>query len=117
MKIEKIRQWTPELEAGLSQTFGRDHDLIVESVNKGWLEAYRLWDGEAYMITRVELGVLTCCCYQGGRLVEAMDWMRARSSALGLTAIVFHTKRPALARLLRKFNFQHEEHVFRAEVA
>lgn len=117
MKIEKLRRWCPELEAGLSLTFGRDHDQIVEGVDRGWLEAYRLWDGAAYMVTRTELGVLTCCCYQGSRLVEAMDWMRARSSALGLKAIVFHTRRPALARLLRKFRFEHEEHVFRAEVA
>jgi len=117
MKIEKIRHWCPELEQGLALTFGDDHDEIVESVNRGWLEAYRMWDGEAYMVTRVEKGVLTCCCYQGARVVEAMAWMRSRSAALGLTHIMFFTRRPALARLLRKFNFELSDYVYRAKVA
>lgn len=116
MKVEKIRQWCPELEEGLRDTFGRDHDAIVAGVNRFGLEAYRLFDGEAYMVTRVEKGVLTCCCYQGARVIETMEWMHQRSAALGLHAINFHTRRPALQRLLRRFNFQLDEYVFRAEV-
>jgi hypothetical protein len=117
MKIEKIFPWSPELDQGLSETFAGDYAEIVQGVNARQLEAYRMWDGAAYMVTRVEKGVLTCCCYQGSRLVEAMDWMRARSSQLGLTDIVFFTKRPALQRLLRKFDFQLDAQVFRARVA
>jgi hypothetical protein len=116
VKIEKVFPWSPELDAGLSDVFGRDYAAIVDGVNRRWLEAYRLWDGEAYMVTRVEQGVLTCCCYQGTRVVEAMRWMRERSVALGLKAIDFHTRRPALARLLKEFRFQLDEYVFRAEV-
>lgn len=116
MKIEKIRQWCPEVEQGLSDTFGHDHDAIVEGVNQGWLECYRLWDGQAYMVTRVERGVLTCCCYQGARVCEAMRWMRARASALGLHAIVFFTRRRGLARLLREFGPSAEETVYRIAV-
>lgn len=116
MKIEKVRQWTDELDRGLSQTFAHDYDAIVEGVNRGWLEAYRLWDGEAYMVTRVERGVLTCCCYQGARVCEAMRWMRARSVALGLSAIVFYTKRRGLPRLLREFEPEAEETVYRIKV-
>lgn len=117
MKIEKVFPWSAELDTGLSDVFGRDYAAIVKGVNRRWLEAYRLWDGEAYMVTRVEHGVLTCCCYQGSRVVEAMRWMRGRSAALGLKAIDFHTKRPALQRLLREFRFELDEYVFRAEVA
>lgn len=117
MKIEKIHIWCPELEEGLRDTFGRDHDAIVDGVNRYGLEAYRLFDGEAYMVTRVEKGVLTCCCYQGARVVEAMRWMTERARALGLHAINFHTRRPGLKRLLREFPFKLDEYVFRAEVA
>lgn len=115
--FEKIRQWTPELEDGLRDTLRRDRDALAEGVNRGWLEAYRLWGGEAYMVTRVERGVLTVCCYQGRRVAEAMLWMRGRAATLGLHAIVFFTQRPGLARLLgRVVNFQLDEYVYRAEL-
>jgi hypothetical protein len=117
MRIEKIRAWCEELEAGLSQTFAGDRDAIVEGVNGGWLEAYRLWGGEAYMVTRVERGVLTCCCYQGARVREAMRWMRAQCLRLGLSSIVFFTARPGLARLLGEFSPQLEQSVYRVKVA
>jgi len=116
MKIEKIRQWCPELDQGLSLTFGRDRDAIARGVNNGWLEAYRLWDGAAYMVTRVEHGELTCCCYQGERVIEAMRWMRATCARLGLHAIRFHTQRPGLQRLLHEFGFQLDAYVFRVEL-
>jgi hypothetical protein len=117
MKIEKIRTWCAEAEIGLALTFGHDRDALVEGVNCGALELYRLWAGQAYMITRVDRGVLTCCCYQGARVVEAMRWMRAQCDRLGLHAIVFYTRRPALGRLLSQFHFELDEYVFRAEVA
>lgn len=117
MMFEKIRQWTPELEAGLSQTLRRDRDAIAEGVNRGWLEAYRLWGGEAYMVTRVERGVLTVCCYQGKRVAEAMLWMRGRASTLGLTSILFFTQRPGLARLLGPVvKFELDDYVYRADL-
>lgn len=117
MKIEKIFPWSDEADRGLSMCLGRDREAIIRGVNERGLECYRLWDGQAYMVTRVQEGELTCCCYQGSRLVEACAWMRAQCQRLGLTAIRFHTKRPALERLLHKFNFEHEEHVFRCKVA
>ncbi len=116
MKIEKIYPWDSEAEQGLCLTFGRDHDVIVQGVNQRWLECYRLFGGKAYMVTRVERGVLTCCCYQGERLIEATRWMRAQCQRLGLKAIRFHTQRPALQRLLREFDFKLEEYVFRFDV-
>jgi hypothetical protein len=117
MQLEKIRPWTPELDKGLSETFGHDYRALVEGVNGGWLEAYRLWAGQAYMVTRVERGTLTCCCYQGARVCEAMRWMRAQSVRLGLQHILFFTRRPGLARLLREFQPVAEETVYRIKVA
>jgi len=117
VKFEKIRSWCDELDRGLSETLREDRELLADGVNGGWLEAYRMWDGQAYMITRVERGKLTCCCYQGARVVEAMQWMWDRARALGLTDIVFFTRRPGLARLLRRFPFELDDYVFRARVA
>lgn len=116
VKWERLPTWSPELEAGLSKTLRRDRAAIVAGVNGGWLEAYRINSGEAYMITRVEKGVLTCCCFQGRGVAAVMQWMWDRCEALGLTDIVFFTQRPALARLLKQFHFELDDYVFRARV-
>lgn len=119
MKIEKIHPWTGELDRGLEGTYGHDYAQIVEGVNRRWLEAYRLWDGAAYMVTRVENGVLTVCCYRGSRVLEAARWLRSRAAELKLSGFVFFTRRPGLARLLRAggLPFAQEETVYRLEVA
>lgn len=117
MKIEKIYPWSDEADRGLSRALRGERDEIVAGVNARGLECYRLWDGTAYMVTRVEAGELTVCCYQGGRTIEACAWVRAQCQRLGLRSIRFHTPRPALQRLLKKFNFKLDEYVYRCEVA
>lgn len=111
-----MRQWTPEADEGLSYALGEDRDIIAAAVNAGRLELFRLWGGAAYMVTRVERGTVTCCCYQGERAREAGRWLFERARALGLHRVRFHTKRPGLARLLSEFGFEHKEHVFEARV-
>lgn len=116
LKFERRAQWCAEADAGLSETFGHDYELIVQGVNAGALELWKLWDGEAWMVTRMEAGVLTCCCYQGSNVRDAMQHMVDDSKRLGLKAVVFFTKRPGLARLLREFNPTQEETVYRIKI-
>lgn len=116
MKIERIRQWTQEAEEGLCYALGEDRDIIAASVNAGRLELFRLFEGEAYMVTRVERGTVTVCCYQGGRTREAAEWLFEHARRLGLGRVRFHTRRPGLARLLKGKGFEHREHVFEARV-
>jgi hypothetical protein len=116
MKIEKIFPWSAEAERGLSRTFGRDLTEIIAGVNNRSLECYRLWDGQAYAVTRVERSELTICCYQGARLVEAMRWMRAQCQRRGIRAIRFHTARPGMHRLLKEFPFGLDMWIYRMEV-
>jgi hypothetical protein len=113
LKFERREKWCVEADAGLSETFGHDYELIVQGVNAGALELWKLWDGEAWMVTRMEAGVLTCCCYQGAHVRDAMQHMVDNAKRLGLKAIVFFTKRPGLARLLAEFKPQPEETVYR----
>lgn len=117
MKIERLQQWTNEAEEGLCYAMGEDRDIIAAAVNAGRLECFRLWDGAAYMVTRVERGVVTVCCYQGERALEAAQWVFERARLLGLRRVRFHTPRPGLARLLKGFGFEHREHVFEAGVS
>lgn len=116
MNIERIRQWTSEAEEGLCYALGDDRDIIAAAVNAGRLECYRLFGGEAYMVTRVERGTVTVCCYQGARAREAAEWLFEHARAKGLGRVRFHTRRPGLARLLKGFRFEHREHVFEARV-
>lgn len=103
MKIERLRAWSDELARGLGETVGRDLAEIREGINLGALEAYRLWDGAAYMVTRLEGRTLTCCCYRGERVAEALAWVLERGPLLGFDRVIFHTRRKGLARLLRDF--------------
>ncbi len=114
--VEKVRPWNDEAERGLAQTFGHDRDLLIAGVNDGSLELFKLWGGAAWMITRMEAGVLTCCCYQGAHVRDAMAAMVAESHRLGLKAIQFYTRRPGLARLLAEFHPEPQETVYRIEL-
>lgn len=118
MRIEKLPRWCPEAEAGLSQVFDRDHDDIVAGVNRGRFELFRLWDGAAYMVTLTDRRLVTVCCYQGERAIETLRWLRARCQRLGIPAIEFFTRRPALARLLAAPDapVKLDYYVFRTEV-
>ena len=117
MIIERIRTWNSEAELGLCYAIGRDREELLEGVNAGRLELFRLWAGEAYMVTRVERGTVTVCCYQGARLLEAAAWLVARARELGLRRIRCHVTRPAIARLVRRaIALELAEQVFEAEL-
>jgi len=108
--------WSAAAEAGLSETFGHDRDALVKGVECGALELWRLWSGEAWAITRVERGVLTCCCYQGRDARAWMRWLMEQGRRMGLTAVVFYTKRRGLARMFKEYGFLEQETVYRAPV-
>lgn len=117
MKIEKIFPWSDEADSGLSGALGADRAQIVAGVNSRGLECYRLWDGAAYMVTRVEDRELTVCCYQGTRSAEAFEWVRSQCKSRGIRSIRIHSAQSAVGRLLRKFDFRLAEYVYRCEVA
>jgi hypothetical protein len=116
LRIEKVAQWCDEAERGLNQTLGYDRDQIVAAVTSGVCELWRLWDGEAWAVTRVEMGVLTCCCYQGTGARAWMRWLMEQGERMKLTAIQFYSRRPGLQRMFSEFKFEALETVYRAEV-
>jgi hypothetical protein len=111
-----VPAWAPAADTGLSETFGFDYDALVKGVNAGVLELWKLWDGEAWAITRVEAGTLTCCCYQGRDARAWMAWLMEQGRRMGLTAVVFYTKRRGLARMFQQYGFLEQETVYRAPV-
>jgi hypothetical protein len=100
----------------LNETLGYDRDQIVAAVDNGVCELWKLWDGASWAVTRVEMGVLTCCCYQGTDARAWMDWLMDTGRRMNLKAIQFYTRRPALQRMFAEYNFEALETVYRAEV-
>lgn len=109
-------RWCDEAEAGLSETLGHDRDLIAAAVDNGVCELWKLWNGESWAVTRVEMGVLTCCCYQGVDCRSWMDWLMQQGKRMNLKAVQYYSSRPALARIFAEYGFEPLETVYRAEV-
>lgn len=100
----------------MSETLGHDRDLIAAAVDNGVCELWKLWNGESWAVTRVELGVLTCCCYQGVDCRSWMNWLMEQGKRMNLKAVQYYSSRPALARIFAEYGFVPLETVYRAEV-
>ena len=119
LTVEKIARWPgAEADAGLSETFGHDYELLVGGVNSGALELWKCFGGKSWAVTRVEpaAGTLTCCCYQGIEARQWMGWLMEQGRRMGLKAIVFYTKHRGLQRMFRDYGFVEQETVYRAPV-
>lgn len=119
MKIEKLKRWSEECDAHLAEACGADRDDIAHAVDAGALECYRLFDGEAYMVTRYEPAPnrLTVCCYQGARLKDFAAWFLPTCIRRGIGEIRFHAASPAIARVLAPLPFQLTEYVYTLPLA
>lgn len=116
--FEKRARWCDEAQRGLSQTFGHDREAIIESVNAGRFELWKIEDGNIWMVTRVDRGVLTVCCLQGRGLPCLAPILYRIAQRSGMHAIEYWSKRPALARALKRagFMFRPQETAYRCEV-
>lgn len=100
----------------MSETLGYDRDLIAAAVDNGVCELWKLWGGKSWAVTRIEMGVLTCCCYQGVEAMAWMAWLMEQGQRMNLTAVQYYSARPGLARMLAQWGFRPIETVYRAEV-
>lgn len=114
--FEKVG-WTDEAERGLSETFGFDREAIIEGVQAGTLECWRINGGKAWMVTRIEQRELVVCCLQGSGLARLAPVIYRIAQRNGLRAIRFYTRRPGLARMLKRYGFVAAETMYRCEVA
>lgn len=119
MKIEKVRKWTAECDQHLAEACGADREDIARAVDAGALECYRLFDGEAWMVTRYEPRPkrLTVCCYQGSHLKEFAAWFLPECLRRGVLEIRYHATSDAIARMLEPLPFQLTERVYTLNLA
>ncbi len=101
LTVERRARWCEEAERALSRTFADDREGIVEGVNAGALELWKLNGGAAWMVTRAARGALTICCLEGEGLRDIAPVVYRIAQRNGLSKIEFFTARRGLARLLR----------------
>lgn len=101
--LQKIPRWTPEASAALRQVTGEDHDSVAREVDAGTSELW-LVSGHSFLVTNVDTSSreLIVCCYAGRDVLAIADVLYKLARKQGLCAVRFFTKRPALARQLRR---------------
>lgn len=80
-----------------------DFDYIKGEVKKGRSRFVNILG--VYFVLRVDGNALTVVCAEGKNLKAASYWVVRLAEKLNLKSILFHTKRPALQRLLKHCNF------------
>lgn len=118
MNIEKLPKFTEAASNALKQVTGEDHESVIREVNAGTSELWRV-DGHSYLVTCVDASSreLIVCCYVGRDVMAIADVLYRLARRQGLCAIRFFTRRPALARQLRRrFDVKPFGFVYRCEV-
>lgn len=114
-------EWGRELAAGIDLAAGSkdDGEAIAADVRDNYAQGWRIesHEGTCYVVVRVEyIGQRRECVVvaaQGRGLATVADMIYSAAAAAGCHRIRFHTKRPAVARLIaRKYRVEHVEHVY-----
>ena len=119
MNVQRLIELTPRARYVLRGTL----DAPLEAdVAAGRAQLWEINDGESFAVTRLEgapgmpLHELVVCAY-AGRDVRAFAAMVVESARRqGVPSIRWHTRRPALARMLTAYRPELAEYVFRVEV-
>lgn len=96
----------------LSQSLSGDDEVLRQQCESGLAQCWKLQHGQAYMLVRVEDKELVICCFEGQDLKAIANHIISAAKSNGFSSIRFHTKRPALAKLISQ-HFEHVEHVFK----
>lgn len=89
-----------------------DSAALKRQCDNGIAQCWRLQRGQAYMLTRAENKELVVCCFEGKNLGEIVSGVIEAAKNSGFTSIRFHTKRPAIVKLIKQ-EFELVEHIFR----
>ncbi len=96
----------------LSKSVGDDGVALKKQCDSGIAQCWRLQKGQAYMLTRAENKELVVCCFEGENLGEIITGVIQAVKNSGFSSIRFHTKRPAILKLIRQ-DFEFVESIFR----
>ena len=113
----KLAELNDDAIATLGDSLGEtiDAEIIGEEIKSGVSELWQVLDGDAYCVTRIEPGELVIVAFGGKGLLQVTDAILKAAKSQGLQSIRFHTNRPALARLVKKYKPRHIEHIYRID--
>jgi hypothetical protein len=101
----------------LGPTLDRALELDIRA---GRAELWAVDGGSSFAVTRLEVlpdrRELVVCAYAGTGLEAFAAHLYERCAAQGVASIRWHTRRPALARLLKRYAPDLAEYVYRVEV-
>lgn len=116
VKPVRIPQWSQVAEIGLNRALTSDDAKFIKAqVNTQKADLF-FSPPDSYFVLRKESEEMVLVAFQGSNIQELCNWIHQHTKNLGLKTIRFHTSRPALQRLVKQFNFQEVERVYRMEV-
>lgn len=113
MKFKKLEKLNGAVAVRIKTVSGEDFEYLLKEVDAERAELWECDGGDSYMITRVETDHLVVCCYEGKNVKHAVPHLIAAAQEKNLSAVRFHSKRPALARLLKEYKPELVEYVYR----
>lgn len=99
----------------LTKSLSGDDQVLRQQCDAGIAQCWRLQGGQAYMLTRSEKKELVVCCFEGKNLGEVISGVIFAAKRCGFTSIRFHTKRPAILKLLKQ-EFSLVENIYRRKL-
>lgn len=112
--------WTPHAARALGEALGADAAEIGRQVREGFAQCY-VADCGAHLVTRVEqieaqAPELVIVAMQGRGVHAVAQPIIDSARAQGIGSIRFHTARPALGRMVRRWGFFELERVYRLDL-
>ncbi len=98
----------------LNPAFVDDAELITSQIKSGAVDLLSV--GNAFFVTRLEDKELVIVALAGENLAVAASEIFNAAQKVGCQSIRFHTKRKGLARMLKAFQPNYVETVYRIEV-
>ncbi len=116
--LERIERWDTQAESALRSSMAEDRDSLIESVNAGRVELWKVNRGALWLITRVELPEreLIVCCAEGRGLRQAGHALYRIAQKQGLRGIRFFSSDPRIAMMFRKLGVRAIGTVYRCEL-
>ena len=120
LKIQHLKCWVNEADEGLLISVNDDYDEIKAQVNNGISRLYKLNDGEAWLVTRIEsIGSrleLVGLCFEGKNFATWAKVIISEARKAGIDCVRFHVRNEAVARLVRFSGAKKRETVYEVKI-
>lgn len=111
MKLE--RATADQIGGHIGTAAGDDLTGILDEIRQGIAEAWRVDEGAAWLVTRIEGRELVVVCFEGRDLLRLTRDLFTVARQQGLETIRAHAKHRGIFRMFRMLGAQEAERVYR----